>query len=557
MLVHNALARKSVQTISVPVQHAHAEIQVLSGSAKVRRHDVFDAVPVHANQAGAPRSLVFSTELEPLSDARFLVTNKASSKTAKTAARDVTADVVTLENDLVRVKIDKDTGSIVSLLNKARNIEVPLTSHVGYYQGFQDPRDQRSGAYIFRPDSKTVYSVHKGGDVTLLDVHSGAAASPTRVAFRIGKWVTLEYRVNDGDAFVEVEWTVGSIPIDDKVGKEVIVRFDTAQHVASRKTLFTDSNGMEFVERVRSHRETWNLTLHDDQEFVAANYFPITTGAYIKDDKVQLNIVTDRAQGAASLEDGQVEVMVHRRLLADDGKGVGENLNETESFFDTALKRDVTRGLIVRGSLFVGVDSAAEGMASLRSKMEQTFYAPLVAFRKPVADDEPQAKVPWLRASEFPPNVGLTTLQELSKDCVMVRLTHLFAVDEHATLSKPATVDFAKLLSVQNGAIAGVTELLLTGVAPLASQTREPHGLKWKTIEPEGRVDASAPSMALQGTEVTLQAMEVRSFRVCFAKATTAVDVTDYLRNAKEEAVAKIAAAEPDVEALDEVIAFE
>lgn len=42
-----------------------------------------------------------------------------------------------------------------------------------------------------------------------------------------------------------------------------------------------------------------------------------------------LSVVTDRSQGGASLRDGELELMVHRRLQADDARGVGEPLNET------------------------------------------------------------------------------------------------------------------------------------------------------------------------------------------------------------------------------------
>ena len=44
---------------------------------------------------------------------------------------------------------------------------------------------------------------------------------------------------------------------------------------------------------------------------------------------VQLTVLTDRSQGGASINDGQIELMVHRRTLKDDSLGVGESLNET------------------------------------------------------------------------------------------------------------------------------------------------------------------------------------------------------------------------------------
>jgi hypothetical protein len=54
----------------------------------------------------------------------------------------------------------------------------------------------------------------------------------------------------------------------------------------------------------------------------------------------RLTVMTDRAQGGASLFDGHMEIMVmygmvygdvqvHRRCLHDDHRGVGEPLNET------------------------------------------------------------------------------------------------------------------------------------------------------------------------------------------------------------------------------------
>ncbi|KAL3662906.1 hypothetical protein V7S43_011854 [Phytophthora oleae] len=541
VLVHNALARTSVQTLSIPITHKSAEVTLLSGDANVREQNVYVALPVHSETRVAPYSFVFSAELKPLSTTRFLVKQKDTNDGVQEEYADAGAnsvegdskngDVVVLENQLLRVEISKSTGSITKLANKKKNIQIPLSLDVAYYQAFQGD-GPKSGAYVFRPDSNKTYPVTGNGSddtatksmppVTMVNLQlsnaaTGGRTSVPRVAFKIGNWVTLEYRVNDADEFLEIEWTVGPVPIADKKGKEVIVRFDAGKSIASDAALYTDSNGLEFMKRVRNHRDTWNLTLHDNQEAVAANYFPITTGAYIKDAKHQLNVVTDRAQGAASLADGQVEVMVHRRLLADDGKGVAEFLNETEAVYDSTTKKQVTKGLTVRGNFFVNVDSAKDGMRSIRSKMESQFFRPLTVFRKP-ATSEVEAKVPWLRVGEFPANVGLTTLQELSKQCLLVRLSHLYAVDEHSTLSKPVTVDFSTLFSVENAKVSELTELVLTGTKEISEGTV---GMEWKTTD--DTYGWSPRSLPVKGTSVTLQAIEVRAFRVCFAKVSEEV----------------------------------
>lgn len=54
----------------------------------------------------------------------------------------------------------------------------------------------------------------------------------------------------------------------------------------------------------------------------------------------------DRAQGGTSLSNGEVELMIHRRLCADDSRGVGENLNEKEPW-------DTNKGLTQKMRHFI------------------------------------------------------------------------------------------------------------------------------------------------------------------------------------------------------------
>lgn len=41
-------------------------------------------------------------------------------------------------------------------------------------------------------------------------------------------------------------------------------------------------------------------------------------------------VLNDRSQGGSSLNSGEVELMLNRRTLRDDNKGVGEPLNELD-----------------------------------------------------------------------------------------------------------------------------------------------------------------------------------------------------------------------------------
>jgi lysosomal alpha-mannosidase len=66
-----------------------------------------------------------------------------------------------------------------------------------------------------------------------------------------------------------------------------------------------------------------------------------------------LAVLPDRAQGGSSLRDGELELMVHRRLLKDDAFGVAEALNET-AFGEGLVARG--RHIVVLGKKEVKAD---------------------------------------------------------------------------------------------------------------------------------------------------------------------------------------------------------
>ncbi len=102
-------------------------------------------------------------------------------------------------------------------------------------------------------------------------------------------WASQQINIFSGIPTVEFEWTIGSIPIDDKIGKEIILRYDTDIQSASK--FYTDANGREVLERIRDFRPTWNYTVSEN---ISGNYYPVNSRIWIKDQQKQLTILTGR-----------------------------------------------------------------------------------------------------------------------------------------------------------------------------------------------------------------------------------------------------------------------
>ena len=102
-------------------------------------------------------------------------------------------------------------------------------------------------------------------------------------------WTSEEISLYDEAAVVEVEWTVGPIPINDNIGKEIIMRYDT--DIKSESKYYTDANGRDIFERKRDYRPTWNYTV---VETVSGNYYPINSRIWIKEKDRQFTVLTGK-----------------------------------------------------------------------------------------------------------------------------------------------------------------------------------------------------------------------------------------------------------------------
>jgi hypothetical protein len=385
-----------------------------------------------------------------------------------------------ITNGRLTLAFDAATGALASLSDAATGLAaVPLTQQWLAYTGADgrsfNGSSQASGAYIFRPLSSTPAPI--AGGVQELQLLSGPVLSEAR---GVQGYVSQELRLWAGAGDVEVGWTVG--PVDTASGsQEVIARYSAGAPAAAgggggggggSSTWVSDSNCREGQPRRTNWRPQWN---YSGSEPVASNYFPTschvrTQVAAAGGGALTLALALDRAQGSSSLAAAQLEVMVHRRLLHDDGRGVGEALNEP------GLDG---RGLVVRGRHWLVLAPSGGGATALYKAAAQRALAlphTIVGF-SPLGSTSPAA---WLAAGHAPSasllsaplplNVHLATLQSLGPARLLLRLAHVYDAGEDAALSGNVTVALGSLLR-QGGALGGIisaVDLTLPASQPLA-----------------------------------------------------------------------------------------
>ena len=468
-----------------------------------------------------------------------------------------------VENHLYKIELSFLIGRVIAITNKRTSKRFPFEIEWGFYRSSvggctkEKPEldacmSQASGAYLFRPNETDVH--WKSSKPTLSKVRKLAHGLGVEIVQKYSPWISQTIRLDNTIDAVQVEWTVGPIPIEDRWGKEVVVRYK-AQGIHSEGQFFTDSNGRESVLRVRDERSP---DVCDPEEYsackrslkherVSSNYYPVNAFIAVEDSKSSssLAVVVDTSHGGTSMEDGSIELMTHRRVLHDDFRGVEEPLNETMCGCGDINAPPGQMGahghlgdggcncvgLAIRGKHFLVLDDVAEVRKTRRLLSNRMAGFPQLAFfENGFLANITSASVmsPILNpAFAVPPNIHLLTFCSNYENGTLVRFSHSFEKDEHDALSK--TVSFP-LRSVFKAKIKSAKEYSLSGNQPIEQLLERQKQRVWVTQLPSA--EAEEPSMvstpasvfsqiksALRGGDdlvVTLQPMDVRTYWVKF-----------------------------------------
>ncbi|KAL6960359.1 alpha-mannosidase [Sarracenia purpurea var. burkii] len=453
--------------------------------------------------------LAFSVSVPPLGFSTYVVSS------AKRTGSSTISEVFPSEGDMnfmvqvgqgnLKLHYTANEGKLTRYINSRSLVRTSAQHSYSYYSGYNgtDKDPQASGAYIFRPNGTFPIPMESEDQVSFT-VMRGPLMD--EVHQQLNPWIYQITRVYKGKEHVEVEFNIGPIPVDDGFGKEITTQITTA--MMTNKTFYTDSSGRDFIKRVRDYREDWDLQVTQP---IAGNYYPINLGIYIEDESMELSVLVDRAVGGSSLVDGQVELMLHRRLLHDDSRGVGEALNEEVCVLEEC------KGLTVQGKFYIRIDPLGDG-AKWRRTFGQEIYSPLLlAFTEQDGNNWTNSHVPTFSVIDpsysFPNNIAVLTLQELENGRVLLRLAHLYEVGEDKDYSEVTSVELKKLFPTKK--IQKVTEMNLSANQERAEMER--NRLVWKvegsSEEPEAVRGGPVDPVKLV---VDIAPMEIRTFLIDF-----------------------------------------
>ncbi|XP_078285445.1 lysosomal alpha-mannosidase [Rhinoraja longicauda] len=495
--LYNPLARSVRTYVRLPVNGTHYIVTDPEGSSVLSQLVPVSnfTVALRQGRGFAGHELVFEAWVPPLGFSTYRASRKPADSVIRRLVwpsigfQDRPLDAIVIENEYLRVLFDKITGLISAIENRHQNFSLPVTQGFYWYSASMGNKDssQASGAYIFRPSHDMPVPLSK-----LVNIYKIETELFQEVYQNFTPWCSQVVRLYKRQKFVELEWTVGPIPVRDLIGKEVISRFDTPLNTAG--LFYTDSNGREILKRRKNYRPTWQL---NQTEPVAGNYYPVNSRIYVKDEKTQLTVLTDRSQGGSSLSDGSLELMVHRRLLHDDHRGVEEPLSEP-GYSGT--------GLIVRGKHLVFLDKAEDSAALHRIQAEAEFMAPIAVLgvgpETPYYNPLPRITEFTALKEELPHNIHLLSLAQWDKETVVLRLEHQFELGESEVYSKPQTVNLSRIFSAFE--ITSVEEMSLG----FNQRRKDMSRLTWNSVQ------GTEGSRPFSMTSVTLSPMEIRTFRI-------------------------------------------
>lgn len=229
---------------------------------------------------------------------------------------------IQLENHKLRLIIDEYTGFLKTIIPKPDS-EKPIVIDFGAFTNAK----VRSGMFLFRTNtSKLIIDVlspfRQNAKSTGIIIVSGQVTTELTTIY--GNFLQHTVKIfnlidEPLSEVVKLETKVDNDAATEHRDMEMFLSIQTSIENGNSPELFIDNNGFQQTAR------TVNMSRR-----VESNVYPFTSMAYVQDDKTRLTIITDHAQGMTALQEGQLTVMLDRKVFVDQ-PGPGESVSENSA----------------------------------------------------------------------------------------------------------------------------------------------------------------------------------------------------------------------------------
>ncbi|XP_078252495.1 alpha-mannosidase 2 isoform X2 [Rhinoraja longicauda] len=235
-----------------------------------------------------------------------------------------TEDII-IENTNLKAWFSGSKGFLEKIQTKGDEREHHISIQFWWY-GTTSNRD-KSGAYIFLPNGEA--QPYISSEPPILRIMRGPLFSEVMCIYQ---HFTHSVRLSNVYGIDGLSLEISNIvDIRQEINREIAMRLIT--DVKSNNQFFTDLNDFQMHPRQTMSK----LPLQ-------ANFYPLTTTAYIQDNDVRLTLHSAQSLGVASLRNGQLEVIMDRRLMQDDNRGLGQGLKDnkvTANLFRVLLEKRI------------------------------------------------------------------------------------------------------------------------------------------------------------------------------------------------------------------------
>lgn len=320
IVIFNSLTHERNEAISVKVSNSN--VKVRDGTGNDIEYQVNPILKVNSSNEISLNEfeLIFIVNMTGMSLNTYTITYEQNEKLAKIYCDDCKRneifkiekihDELEIENLRVKLIFDKSSGLLKSIVKDSKIIDLKIS-----FGGYKS-RVRASGAYLFKPNNE-IEGIFNNLSNSII-VTKGSIASDVTVL--LGNLMTHKIRIFNSSTHlneaIKISSEIDLQTFPRRMDVEFFMRLSTSIKNGEISTeFFTDQNGFQWLPR----RKIPSLTIE-------SNYYPITSSTFMQDDSTRLTLMTTHAQGAASYNEGELEVMLDRRIMGDDNRGMGEGV---------------------------------------------------------------------------------------------------------------------------------------------------------------------------------------------------------------------------------------